>query len=53
MKKLDMSAVRVLEVRTEANSYGFSKPMFEPPKTTSNSRSTEQKHTRTVRDAEC
>lgn len=54
MKKLDTSAVGVLEVRIEAKSYSFSKEsMFEPSKTTSNSRSTVQKHTRTVRDAEC
>lgn len=52
MKKLNTSAVRVLEARAEANSCSFSKkPMLEPSKTTSNSRSIKQKKTRTVRDA--
>lgn len=54
MKKLDRSAVRVLEARAEANSYNFSnEPKLELSKKTSNSRSTEQKHTRTVRDVVC
>lgn len=54
MEKLDTSAVRVLEATAESNSYSFSKePMLELSKTTSNSRSTEQKHTRTARDAVC
>ena len=53
LAKLDMSAVRLLKVRTEANSYSLSKePMFEPSNA-SNSRPTEQNHTRTIRDAEC
>lgn len=52
MEKLDTSAVRVLEATAESNSYSFSKePMSELSKTTSNSRCTEQKHTRTVKDA--
>lgn len=50
--KLDMTAVRLLEVRTEANSYSLSKePMFELSKNTSNSSPTEQNHTRTIRNA--
>lgn len=53
LAKLDVSAVILLEVRTETNSYSLSKEsMFELSKNASNSRPTEQNYTRTIRDAE-